>query len=103
MTRLAPISALAAALLLGAAALADEISAQQPDALATDAEKAADDRFEPVDPESLETVSGASLMIAAYAIIVGAIMLYCLVLMLRERGVHRSIRKLEQQLNRQAK
>jgi len=102
MTRLLPASLVLAASLVSAAALAGE-PATKDTAGGAAVEQPADDGFQPVDPASLEAVSGASLMIAAYTVIVGAITLYCLLLLLRERSTTRAIRRLEQQLNRQQK
>jgi hypothetical protein len=103
MSRFASIVALVSTLLLGVAALADEIENSEVGDPAPSAERAVEDGFETVDPASLETVSGACLTIAAYAIITGALAFYCLVLMLRERGVYRAIRRLDQRLDRQPK
>jgi hypothetical protein len=91
MSRLViPVLALAAALLTNSA-LADRHEKHDEAAPATQADR---DGFEPIDPESLEQVDGARLVIIAYAFIVGAIFLYCLVLLLRERATHRAVHRL---------
>ncbi len=51
----------------------------------------ADDGFVPVDPSTLEQVSGKKLMMICYGIIVGVILLYTLFLFVRERSCKRQI------------
>ena len=96
MNRLACALLVVAVALLCATARADEPGSGGTTSETIDAR--GDDGFEPVDPASLETVDGKTLMIAAYAIIVGAIMLYCLVLLLREQALRRRIARLARQL-----
>ena len=51
--------------------------------------------FVPYDPAAEEQVSGARLMIAAYAVICGFLVLYALSLLLRARATKKRIRRLE--------
>lgn len=98
MTRLIRAALLLSATLAAQVALAGE-STQQPEAsTASGAQSAAEDGFEPVDPATLEQVSGLPLMISAYAVILGALVLYALLLLVRERAVLRAIEHLERQL-----
>jgi hypothetical protein len=103
MSRLAPLVLLVATVLTGGHSYADGPGEHQAGDRASNAGAAAEKGFEPVDPASLETVSGAHLMVAAYSVIVGAILLYCLILLLREGAASRAIKRFEQQVNRQSK
>lgn len=58
----------------------------------------ADDEFVAVDPATLESVSGKKLMMICYGIICGMLMLYSLVLLLRERACNRRIEDLRNRI-----
>ncbi len=57
------------------------------------------DDFVPVDPASLETVSGSGLAIAAYSVILGLIALYALSIWLRSAAGRRRAEKLAARLD----
>ena len=59
--------------------------------------------FEPVDPATLDQVSGNDLLVAAYAIIVGAIVVYSLILLLRERVTGTRITRLLHEIEHRPK
>jgi hypothetical protein len=54
--------------------------------------------FVPVDRTQLQTVSGKSLTIAAYAVILGLLLIYAISLLRRERAVERRARATRQRL-----
>jgi hypothetical protein len=54
--------------------------------------------FVPFDPGAQDTVSGAALMIAAYAVICGLLALYSASLLVRAASVRRRARALEARL-----
>ena len=54
--------------------------------------------FVPVDPTQLEKVSGKSLMVAAYAVILGILLFYTITLLGRERVVRKRTFAVEQRL-----
>jgi hypothetical protein len=56
--------------------------------------------FVPFDPAAQDTVSGAALLIAAYAVICGVLVLYAFSLFLRSAAVRRRARTLEARLGR---
>jgi len=56
--------------------------------------------FVPFDPTAQDTVSGVSLMIAAYAVICGLLALYSVSLLVRSASVRRRARALEARLGR---
>jgi hypothetical protein len=98
MTRIAPAIPILLALLAAFPTMAsDHVSKSKNEAPAS---APANDQsgFEPVDPASLDTVSGKRLLIAAYSVILGALALYSLLLLLRSRSVSQAIDRLEQQL-----
>lgn len=97
MSKLACGAALLSAIFAVGLALADDGATGNPPSTVSD------DGFEPVDPASLDQVSGLGLMISAYAVILGAIVLYSLLLFLRERAALREIRRLERQLDTRPK
>ncbi|MFO8074439.1 MAG: hypothetical protein R6V85_21465 [Polyangia bacterium] len=57
------------------------------------------DDFVPVDPASLETVSGSGLAIAAYSVILGLIALYALSIWLRSAAGRKRAKKLAARLD----
>jgi hypothetical protein len=59
--------------------------------------------FVPFDPASQGSVSGAALLIAAYAVICGFLALYAVSLLVRSASVKRRARALEAGLERGAK
>ena len=56
--------------------------------------------FVPFDPAAQGSVSGASLVIAAYAVVCGLLALYAASLLLRSAAVRRRARALEARLGR---
>jgi len=56
--------------------------------------------FVPFDPAAQGTISGVSLMIAAYAVICGLLALYSASLLVRSASVRRRTRALEARLGR---
>jgi hypothetical protein len=56
------------------------------------------DGFVPLDPSSLDTVSGGGLLVACYCIITGVLMLYSLFTLLRERSLARKIAHLRKRI-----
>lgn len=58
--------------------------------------------FVPFDPAAQDAVSGAALMIAAYAVICGILALYAAALLARAASVRRRARALEARLARGA-
>jgi len=65
---------------------------------AKDAPGEAADGFVPLDPSSLDTVSGGGLLVTCYCIITGLLMLYSLFTLLRERSLSRKIEHLRKRL-----
>jgi hypothetical protein len=57
------------------------------------------DDFEPVDPAALDSVSGTRLVAVAYGVILGLVLVYALVLMLRDRAVRRAAERLQHRLD----
>ncbi len=60
---------------------------------------AQDEGFVPVDPTKLNTVSGKNLMIAAYSVIFGLLLLYVFFLGRRDRKVKNEVNSLKKRLS----
>jgi len=54
--------------------------------------------FVSIDPSARETISGKSLMLGAYGVIIGLLLLYAVLLALRSSATKRAIRRLEHRL-----
>lgn len=61
---------------------------------------AAKDQYVSVDPSTLETVSGRTLMLVSYGIILGVMTGYGIFLYVRNKKTLAKIQKLQQRLNR---